>query len=98
MTTDAGQTFTSVAPPPTDDLGLSIVAVSARTAYLYGGDALYVTTDGGRSWQTALAEPGLGAPHVPAGHGGGDVWVLAPGANTVWRQLARGEFTGVRLQ
>jgi hypothetical protein len=97
LTTDSGESYTSAGRLPDGDLDRSVDAVSAQTAYLYGGSSLLVTFDGGATWSVAFDQPGLGAPHIPPGHDGGDVWVLAPGANTVWRQLGHGRFTGIEL-
>ncbi len=90
VTADGGATYTGVARVPTDSTGQQVTALSARVAYLWGGPELLVTRDGGGSWQEALAQPSLGAPHVPLGSGGADAWVLAPGTSTVWRTTGSG--------
>ncbi len=98
VTTDAGETYTSGAPPAAGGTQQQVTALSPGVAYLSGGPALLVTTDGGRMWSVALKEPGLATPHVPAGVGGQDIWVVQPGAATVWRTTGGGTWTGLRLR
>jgi hypothetical protein len=97
LTTDGGRSFSNVGTVPSGALNQSVVGVSPTTAYLYGGPKLLVTHDGGATWQTALSEAGLGAPHVPPGTGGQDVWVVAPGSTTIYRTTG-GDWTGLRLR
>ncbi|MGH3744881.1 MAG: WD40/YVTN/BNR-like repeat-containing protein [Mycobacteriales bacterium] len=97
VTTDGGRSFSNVDAVPSGSLDLSVLGVSPTTAYLYGGPDLLVTHDGGTTWQTSLSEAGLGAPHVPAGADGRDVWVVAPGRTTIYRTFG-GSWTGLRLR
>lgn len=97
ITTDGGGSYSNVGTVPSQALNLSVVGVSPSTAYLYGGPELLVTHDGGATWRTALSEAGLGAPHVPPGQDGRDVWVVAPGLTTIYRTVG-GTWTGLRLR
>jgi hypothetical protein len=97
VTTDAGATYTAADPPASASVQQQVTALSASRAYLEGGAGLLETSDGGATWSTVLPEPALGAPHVPGGVGGQDVWVVSPGGDTVWRTNG-GPWTGIRLR
>jgi hypothetical protein len=60
-TSDGGATWTQLPPPP---IGNSIRFVTAQEGWLAGGpggDELYVTRDGGNTWQAAAVQPPSGA-------------------------------------
>jgi hypothetical protein len=98
VTTDAGGSYTSVSPPSSGGTQQQVTALSSSRVYLSGGPMLLVTADGGQDWQVALREPGLGTPHIPAGVGGRDIWVVQPGAARVWRTTGGGTWTGLELR
>jgi hypothetical protein len=99
VTTDGGRTYTDASPPAALSTSTQqlVTVTSPTTAYLSGGPALLLTQNGGVSWHSVLALPGLGIPHVPPGTGGQDVWLVASGGTTVYRSTG-GAFTGLRLR
>ena len=95
---DSGEHWSPLAPVPYPGNGGTVTAVSALFAYVSGPDSpLYVTHDGGGSWQVALERTtaGFGQPHVRHASEPGGSWVTS--GRSVWQLGTDGVWRETRL-